>query len=63
MKISKTCFIENDTIMDEGDMDSIVNSIWRSNGKEDMEFDKLFDVVVLDASNNIKDVLERHKKE
>lgn len=55
MEIPKTCFIENDFDVDDDLKDYIVSSIWRATDIE-LDFNKLFDVIITNAHQKELDV-------
>ena len=53
---TKSCFIENDFEIDDYDRHEMLRTIWRANNNGNMNFDKLFDVVIVGANQKRKEV-------
>src|ERR1700728_4591374 len=53
---SKSCFIENDFEVEEDDRHYMLCAIWRANNNDNLDFNKLFDVVVVCANQKRKEV-------
>lgn len=53
---AKTCFIENDFEIEDDDRHYILRAIWRANNNNDLDFNKLFNVVIVGANQKRKEV-------
>ena len=53
---TKSCFIENDYQIDGYDRHDMLRIIWRANKNGNMNFDKLFDVIIVEANQKRKEV-------
>lgn len=52
----KSCFIENDSDIEDEDKHYLLRTIWRANRNDNLDFDRLFDTVIVNAFQNRKEV-------